>query len=213
MPLADGAMGLERVVEYRLRAVLGLEDDVCGGERALEIAPRVVARLLEELPTRDRFVGVEERLERLPLDDDRLDRGARLLERVGGHRGEGGAGIARLLLQKLDLLVGEGRVHARQPERGPEIERARAFAVRAAKDGGVQHPRERHVRGVTRLAAGPLQPVLAHGRPADGVEGAGGPLVECVLLDDGPDLLVAAFDLLLGTDQSCHAWIASSMAG
>ena len=104
-------------------------------------------------------------------------------------------------------------MHAREGECRREVERTRPLAVRAAEDGRVQHPGEGNVRGVPCLAASPLQPVLARGRAADDVERPRGPLVERVLLDDRPDLLVTALDLLLGADQSCHVRIASSMAG
>ena len=55
--------------------------------------------------------------------------------------------------------------------------------------------------------------VDAGGGPADDVARAGGPLLERVLLDDEPDLLEAALDLLLGADQSRHVRIASSIFG
>ena len=69
---------------------------------------------------------------------------------------------------------------------------------------------------VARVAcdpAGLLVAVEAHGRPADDVAGTGRPLIERVLLDERPDLFVAALDLLLRLDQSCHVEIASSMRG
>ena len=34
-----------------------------------------------------------------------------------------------------------------------------------------------------------------------------------IFVDDDPDVLVAAFDFLLGADQSCHVLIASSILG
>ena len=77
----------------------------------------------------------------------------------------------------------------------------------------MQHPRQLDVRGVARLAAGPLEAVEARRVPADDVAGPGRPLVERVLVDERPDLLVAALDLLLGLDQPCHVEIASSMRG
>jgi hypothetical protein len=62
-------------------------------------------------------------------------------------------------------------------------------------------------------ASCPVEPVDPRRGPPDGVERAFGPLVERVLLDDGPLLGVAAFDLLLGADQSRHEPIASSIFG
>ena len=103
-------------------------------------------------------------------------------------------------------------MHARQRERGRDVDRLRGGAGhRAAEDRGVQQARQADVAGVASLAPGPLEPVLTRRGPADDLERAGGPLVERVLLDDRPDLLVAALDLLLGPDQSRHVAIASSM--
>ena len=77
----------------------------------------------------------------------------------------------------------------------------------------MQRARELEVAGVARDPARLLVAVEAHGRPADDVAGTGRPLVERVLLDERPDLLVAALDLLLRLDQSRHVEIASSMRG
>jgi hypothetical protein len=77
----------------------------------------------------------------------------------------------------------------------------------------VQHPGQLEVGGVARLAARPLQPVDPPRVAADDGERPGRPLLERVLLDDGPDLLVAALDLLLGFDQPRQVAIASSMRG
>ena len=77
----------------------------------------------------------------------------------------------------------------------------------------MQHPGQLHVRRVHRLAARALAPVDTDRVAADDVARAGGPLVERVLLDDEPDLLVPALDLFLGADQSRHVRIASSIFG
>jgi hypothetical protein len=77
----------------------------------------------------------------------------------------------------------------------------------------VQHPGKLQVRGVFDLAACTVEPVDARCVPADGRERAGRPLVERILVDDDPDLLVAAFDFLLGADQSCQVVMASSIFG
>ena len=77
----------------------------------------------------------------------------------------------------------------------------------------MQRSRELEVARVARDPAGLLVAVEAHGRPADDVARARRPLVERVLLDERPDLLVAALDLLLRLDQSRHVEIASSMRG
>jgi hypothetical protein len=77
----------------------------------------------------------------------------------------------------------------------------------------MEHSRQHDVGGETSLAAGAFEPVLARRRPADNVERARRPLVERVLVDERPDLLVAALDLLLGLDQPRQLEIASSMRG
>ena len=74
--------------------------------------------------------------------------------------------------------------------------------------------------------AGPLTVVGRDARRIDGLQRARGearytadiqlpgrPLLEHVLVDDRPDGLVAALDLLLGLDQARQVAIASSMRG
>jgi hypothetical protein len=77
----------------------------------------------------------------------------------------------------------------------------------------VEHPGQLYVRRVARLPPGFLEAVEARRIPADDVAGTGRPLVERILLDERPDLLVAALDLLLGLDQPRQLEIASSMRG
>jgi hypothetical protein len=77
----------------------------------------------------------------------------------------------------------------------------------------VEHPRQLDVRRVARLSAGLLEAVESRRIAADDVAGPGRPLEERVLVDERPDLLVAALDLLLGLDQPCQVEIASSMRG
>ena len=85
--------------------------------------------------------------------------------------------------------------------------------MRAVEQGGVEHSGQLDVRGVARLAAGLLEAVETRCVPADDVAGPGRPLHERVLVDERPDLLVAALDLLLGLDQPRQLEIASSMRG
>src|SRR4029077_12299147 len=63
------------------------------------------------------------------------------------------------------------------------------------------------------LAAHALRAVLARCGPADHRERPFRPLLERILLDDDPDLLEPALDLLLGADQPCQLRIASSILG
>ena len=77
----------------------------------------------------------------------------------------------------------------------------------------MQRSRELEVAGVARDPARLLVAVEARRRAADDVAWTGRPLVERVLLDERPDLLVPALDLLLRLDQSRHVEIASSIRG
>jgi hypothetical protein len=77
----------------------------------------------------------------------------------------------------------------------------------------VEHPGQLEIGGEACLAANPLRPVLPESRPADDVERAFRPLLQRILLDDEPDLLEAALDLLLGADQPRQCRIASSILG
>ena len=77
----------------------------------------------------------------------------------------------------------------------------------------MEHPRQLDVGRVARLAARLREPVEAWRVAADDIAGTGRPLDERVLVDERPDLLVAALDLLLGLDQPRQVEIASSMRG
>ena len=77
----------------------------------------------------------------------------------------------------------------------------------------MQHSGQSDVARVAGLAASLLETVEARRVAADDVAGPGGPLGDRVLLDERPDLFVAAFDLLLGLNQTRQLEIASSMRG
>ena len=77
----------------------------------------------------------------------------------------------------------------------------------------MQHARQAHVRGVTRLTASLRVAVDARRRAADDGTRPGRPLLERVLLDERPDLLVTTFDLLLAPGQARQLEIASSILG
>ena len=76
---------------------------------------------------RERVEVVEDRRQRLVLDLDQVDRLARDLERVGGHRGDGLAEVADHVLGE-DVLV-----HDVQPELVVELLRRRARRARRAE--------------------------------------------------------------------------------
>src|SRR5581483_7061137 len=122
--------------------------------------------------------------------------------------------VVALVDELRDVARTDRGMHARQRERGREIEVRHACArVRRAKHGGVHHPGKREIGGVDRLPGRALATVDARRRLPDDAAGPGRPLLERVLLDDDPHLLVAAFDLLLGPNQSRHVRIASSILG
>ena len=85
--------------------------------------------------------------------------------------------------------------------------------VGAAQDRGVEHAGQLDVGRVQSLASCALETVDARYLSSDGRQRPFRPLLERVLLDDDPDVLVAAFDFLLGADQSCHVPMASSILG
>ena len=180
----------------------------------LEVTPFVARRLGREQVALHGLLGVEHDLQLLPLDLDRLHRAPRLGERVGGDRGDSHAGIACLLLEPLGLARAERRAHSRQPERGRQVDSLHA----RVRVGGAQHRRLEHsgqldVGREAGLAADALRPILPCRVATDDRLRPLGPLAQRILLDDEPQLLEAALDFLLGTDQSRQCRIASSIRG
>ena len=216
LPVADRLVGLDRVVEDRLRPVLGLDDRVRVREPGVEVAARVAARLVDELAAGDRLVGVEQRLALVPFDCDRLDRrraparSCRPRRRRRRRRGSRPR-LSRKSTSSQDSAAwtpGRASAGVRSIERTRRAKRAGCAAPRCAASPAGGRRRCSAPRPRARWS-----PSCRARRPADHLERPGGPLVERVLLDDGPDLLVAALDLLLGPDQSRHVAIASSMFG
>ena len=135
-------------------------------------------------------------------------------ERVGADGGDRGALVVALRREQLGVAGADGAANAGGRERGREVDLLDLGArVRAAEDRGLEHPGETDVAGVERLAARARVAVEACSGPADDVARALRPLIERVLVDDEPDLLELALDLLLRADQSCHVRIASSIFG
>ena len=150
-----------------------------------------LSRLAEQLLACDRLVGIEHGFELLPFDRDRGHRRARLLECVCADRGDRSPLVAALLFELRNVARADRRVDARQRERGREIDaRDVCMRVRAAQHGCVQHPRQLEIGGVDRLASRTLESVDTRRRLSDDLACAGGPLLQCVLFDDEPDLLV-----------------------
>ncbi len=213
-PLADALVRLERVVVERLRRVDGLDDRVGFREAALEVAALVAARVREERAPSHRLLGVDQRLQLLPLDVDQPHCGGGLRERLGGDRGD-----------RAPLVVGLGvhAIHLAGPDRGEhsgcgecrcKVDSLHArTGVRAPEQCCVGQPGQAHVARVARDSARPLVAVEARRGPSDDRARARRPLVESVLLDERPHLLVAALDLLLGLDQPRHVEMASSIRG
>ena len=202
-------------MQQRLRAVRRLDDDVGLRERVVDVAALVAARLDRRAASRATASSGSSTTSSCSHSTTIAWSAARACaERVGGDRRDGRADVARLLDERGDLARAERGAHARERERRREVDARHArVRVRRAEQRRVQHPREPDVRRVARLAAHPLERVLAHGGPADDRLRPRGPLLQRILLDDEPDLLVAALDLLLRADQPRQCRIASSIFG
>ena len=214
LPVADGLVRLHRVVQDDLCPVLGLDDDVGLRDAALEVAPLVVLHVRDERLAADGLVWIEQRHQHLPLGLEPLDRRLRLAERLGGDGGDGLPDVARVLFQHVKLTWAEHAARARSRPRRVQVDPCYTRArVRAAQNRDVEHAGQLQVGCVRSLASRPLDAVDAGHLSSDGRQRPFGPLFERVLLDDDPDVLVAAFDFLLGADQSCHVLMASSILG
>ena len=135
-------------------------------------------------------------------------------ERVGADGRDCDALVVALLNELRDLARPDRGMDTRERERGREVDPAHGRGgVGRAQDGRVEHPAQTEIGGERGLAAGALEAVDAHGGSTDDLPRAFGPLLERVLVDDEPHLLVAAFDFFLGADQSRHVRMASSIFG
>ncbi len=200
-------------MQHDLRSICPLDHCVGLGEPALEIAALVRAGI-EHLVGGDGLVGVEPRLELLPVDLDQLDGGPRLAERVGADRRDGGTLVVALGGDPRAVVRPDRAAHSRRGECRRQVDPRRpGFRERAAQNRGMQRPGKLQVGRIERLAACPAEAVGACRRAPDHLARARGPLLERVLLDDEPDLLEPPLDLLLGADQSRHVRIASSILG
>src|SRR5262249_681275 len=85
--------------------------------------------------------------------------------------------------------------------------------VGTAQHGRVQHSGQLDVGCVQSLAPRTVEAVDARDFTADYGQRTDRPLVERVLVDDDPDVFVAAFDFLLGADHACQVLIACSSLG
>ena len=201
-------------MEHDLRSVLGFDDNICLREPALEVAALVLGDVRDERLLPDSLVGVEQRLEHVPLNRDPLDSRLRLAEGIRRNRSDCVADIGRLVGELVEVGWADRRTHARRVARKLEVDgndtRAR---VRATEYRRVQHPGQLHVGRIERLAAYPHRPVYTRHLLAHRRERSRRPLVERILVDHDPDFLVAPFDFLLGADQSCQVLMASSIFG
>ncbi len=201
-------------MQHDLGAIGRFDHHVGLGETALEIAALGASRATEERPPGDGLVGVEQRLELLPVDRDQPKCRLGLLERVGTDGCDGLALVLGRVGEHRDLARADPGPHAGRVERRREVDPCHAGArVGASQDRGVEHPRKLQIGRVERLAAGPAECVGPGRRLPDDLAGPRRPLLERILLDDEEDLLEPALDLLLGADQSRHVRIASSIFG
>ncbi|HYX88240.1 MAG TPA: molybdopterin cofactor-binding domain-containing protein, partial [Gaiellaceae bacterium] len=155
------------------------------------------------------------RLELLPLDVDQRERAPRALRGVGRDRRDRRAVEAGLQGEHVAFAGADRRVHPRRLPRLRQVETLHAGArVRAAQDGGVQHPRQREIGRVRGLSARALVAVDPRCRPPGHLSRPSRPRVDRrVLVDDHPLLGIPALDLLLGANQPRHASTASSIRG
>jgi hypothetical protein len=115
-------------VQNRLGAVLRLDDHVGLGEARVDVAPLVAARLVHERLAANGLLGVEQRLELLPLHVDERKRLAGPLVALGGDGGHRRAVEGRLGLQHVALVRPDCAQHAGQLERTAEVELVHARA-------------------------------------------------------------------------------------
>ena len=142
------------------------------------------------------------------------ERRLRLAERLRRDGCDGMADVARLVRQLLEVVGADHCANARLRGGGFELELCYTRArVRRAEDGRVQHPGQLQVGRVEDLPPDPVGSIDARHLPPDDRQGSLRPRVDRVLVDDDPDVLVAAFDFLLGLDQPCQVAIASSIFG
>jgi hypothetical protein len=205
---------LERVVEDALGSILSFHDDVGLAEPPRDVATRVVPRFADEGAAADGFLGIEQRLEPLPLGSEGCERVLGLPEGVGGDSGDRLPVVVRRLGEDFQVAGADDAADARRSASGVEIDPDQARpCVRATENGGVEHPWELNVGRVLHLAAGSSTAVHPFCRPPDGLQRACRPGLERVLFDHDPLLGEPALDFLLGADQPRQAWIASSILG
>ena len=166
-PLAHRLMRLERAVEDGLRPVLGLDHDVRLGERAVDVAALVAARLADELALVRGLFGVEQRFLDVPLDVDQLDRRPCLLDRVGGDGSDRLALVAGLVGQRVDVFGAHCAPYPGSGERSLERSPLRACGDRKDR---VQRP---SLAG-RELARARMGPVTRYRRPRSGAAAARG---------------------------------------
>src|SRR5207248_5608745 len=118
------------------------------GEAPVEIAALVARRLPDERASTDGLVGIEKRLQHLPLELDRVERGPRLRERVGRDGGDAGASVRGFAGESVEIVRSERAANARCAPGGLEVEPGGAGAGGgAAQDGGGERAGEAGVRG------------------------------------------------------------------
>ncbi len=214
----DARLRPEERLVLRRRLVVARDDDVSLGvgvavpdqDRAEDVRARVLAVAVAhrrpvgvERLLLGRMLGVDDRLERLVGDDDRLGRPTRLLGMLGGHDGHRLAVVADAIdrehglvgeleavgLAARNVLVREHRVDAghRDGLRDVDLEDAR-MGMRAAQGVAPQHPRGVEVARVGELPEHLRRRVGSRGRTRDADHRVGGALDDESGLRGGLDL-------------------------
>ncbi len=114
-------MGLHRVVEHGLSSILALDDDIRLCQSAADVAALVVPRLVCERLLADRLLGIDKRLEHLPLDVDQRQRLASPFGAFGGDRRDGRALEGRLLLEHVAIRGPDRAAHPRRLARPRQV--------------------------------------------------------------------------------------------
>ena len=212
--MTDGLVRLHRVVHHDLRPVLRLDDHVGLGDPTFEVTALVVRDVGDEGLLPHRLVGIEQRLEHVPLHLDLPEGCLGLPEGLGGDGGDGMSHVPRLVGQRVEVWRPDHGPDAGRLPRRLEVDRRDARAgVRAPEHRRVQHSGKLDVGREQRVASCFVGAVHTWNASTDGRERSCRPLVERVLVDDDPDFFVAALDFFFGADQSCHVVMASSIFG
>ena len=215
---ATARVRLERRLQLRRRVEIETSTRHVGGsESRLGVTPRIVGRLADEVLLVDGLLRVDDVREHLDVERERLDAGPCRLERVGGDDGDRLAGVARLGREewsRASSATARSRARSRPERPGPPApRRGRASAPARARRVSGARPRGASPRAARRPCSARVpwparrRRGAGAGLPTSVSSSSGVQLSDVVrLVDERPDVLVAALHLLLGANEAgCHA--------